>query len=445
MTPFTRSLSSLRSLVFIQRNARLLVRALWTGLAGYLIAWGVNSMWGLVSAPWQQLAAGFGFALPSLYAMFRPLPAGRLAWRLDRLFGLKEQITTAWQTVGLRPEKHGQVDALLLEDAARLLPAQRERVLRRGWYLGRDAESLAVVLLLAAAVFLFGLFSSQLSLPDAQTQDLPPLSQPPSASDVFPSGIPGQGQTSPGSGENTPASPGGGLTPDEIGAIDQILTDLGRSLGAYPETREAGESLQAGDLESAAGGLERIADNLDLLPPEALENLQQALEKAASRAAEAGQQDLAEDLASAAQALQGTEPDLPAGADALDQIAEALRELAASLASGSPGDPTTADPGASDAGGAAQGTAGAGSGSGTQGEPEPLVRLEEEGGELPLEGGIEPGGLLVPGSTPGDLVAAGAAGAGTGSSGSTAPVNSVLTPYSLDWRWRNVVSQYFSR
>jgi hypothetical protein len=442
MTPFHQSLTALRSLVFAQRSARLLLRALWTGLAGYLIAWGTNSLWGLFPVGWARLALGLGFALPSLFALLRPLPVGRLAWRLDRLFGLKEQITTAWQTANLRRVGGSQVDALLLEDATRLLPAQRARVLRRGWFLGQDAESLAIVLLLAAAVFFFSLFNNLLSLPDAHTQELPPLNLPPVASDVFPSGIPGQGETNPGEGEDAPSA-AGGLTPDQIGTLDQILTDLGRSLGQYPETGETGRDLQNGDLEAAASGVERIADTLDLLPPQALENLAQSLAQAAQQAAEAGQEDLAQALNAAAQALQGPAPDFPAGADALDQIAEELRRLAASLAPGSAGDPSSGEPG--EPGSITEGSSGAGSGSATQGQPEPLIRLEAEGGALPLEGGQEPSGLLVPGSSAGDVVVAGAPGASSGSTGGTATVNSVLTPYSLSWRWRNVVSKYFSR
>ncbi len=442
-------LHRLRGLLLTQRAARLLLRGIWMGLAGYLIAWGMSTRFGLFPDPRLWFGAALLFAAPSLIASFRPLPAARLAWKLDRGLGYREQITTAWQVTQTGQPLTG-IASQLQHDAAALLEETRPRLLRRGWFLTRDLEALLILVILLLTVYTVNRLQTSYALPELTPPTLPALAASPSYEDVFPSGIPGLSGPPQAGDQGSPAAGSPGLDPQQAAAIDNILTDLGEALSQQPETAPAGEALQNGDLQGAAAAIDQLADNLDLLPPEARQNAQQALQQAAQQAREAGQDDLAEDLQRAASALENLDPNDPLTADALDQLADALRDLAEQFASmGLPGDEDAAAAPPEDAPqvGSSEGGAGAGTGGGTDGQPEPLSRLAGEGEEIILEGGQEPSGLLSPGepaaetTTPGSLPPI--VSTTDPAAAATNPIDSLLTPYRLPWQRRQVVSEYF--
>lgn len=445
MTSFLSALADARRLVFTQRTVRLLLRALWTGLAGYLGAWALTlDLNPADAAPLRWTAAGL-LAAPALVALLRPLRSGRLAWRMDRMLGLREQLVTAWQ-VSRDERPPDLISGALLTDAAGLLNQVRPRIARRGWFLQRDLEALLLVAVLFGCARFIDRNREAFSLPQVAALDAPALVDSPAFRDVFPSGVPGLTEAPAGSGSGE--SPGqAGLGEGELDSLDNILTELGEALSEHPETAEAGEALQNGDLSGAAAAIERTADNIDLLPEEARQNLQQALQQAAQQARDAGQEDLAEDLQAAADALRNPNPNDPLSADALDDLADSLRDLGEAFASqGSGEEDGSAPPENEPQVGSAGGVSGSGSGAGGASPPEPISRLEGAGEDFTLEGEDAPSGLLQPGSSPGTPVTT-TGGSSIGAPGSTAgagPITSILTPYSYSWDWRDVVAQYFS-
>ncbi len=435
------SLPQLRAILLTQRTLRLLLRAAWTGCVGYLIAWGINDLYGTVPDFRAWVAFGLLLALPSLLALFRPLRMTSLAWNLDRRFELREQLSTAWQTTQ-QPEQT-RISTLLLTDAETLLPPQRARILRRGWFLARDLTALLVV---AALLFTINAFT-QANTPYAPAPlrpslDLPPLAEAPTYDDLFPSGIPGL--TEPPATDPNPSEP---LTPDQASTLDDLLSELGETLSENPETAPAGEALQQGDLAEAASEIERLADELDSLPEEARQNAQDAFQRAAEQAEQAGQEDLAEALQQAANGMTAPDSNNLEAAEALDDLAGEFRQLEnqfASIGQAGDQDPATA-PSANDQPGDNQGGTAAGTGTGGEGQPEPLERLEGEGQTTEIEGDDTPSGLLAPGEATGDPTPGGGPIIASGEEqGDTTLIESILTPYTYFWRWRDVVSKYFS-
>jgi hypothetical protein len=231
-----------------------------------------------------------------------------------------------------------------------------------------------------------------------------------------------QGQT-PG-GESQEGNQDQGSDP---GAAAEALRGLGAELSQQAGTYDLGQELQDLDLDGAAEALEDLQNNLDDLSPESRENLEQALRDAAGELGQTGQEELAQNMQEAAEALE-EENDSGAG-DAMGAMADNLRDLA--------GEMETAGP---------SGGAGEGQSAGTGG-PEPLSRLQNEGGELSLPSGdATESGLLNPSdpSASGEGTASGAQDSTLDPNDETT-VQSPLLPSSYLWKWRDVVSQYFER
>jgi hypothetical protein len=444
METFDLGLSRIRRLVFTQRFIRLLLRAVWLGLAGFLIAWGLNVLIGPFFAALILVGAAV-FAAPALIGAFRAVREERLAWRMDRLLGLQEQVTTALRVERAAGER-GPVARALVAEAGGRLPDLHARISARGWYLRRDLEALALVLILLGGVLLTDRAGVQFSPAEAELAGLPVFGGAPSFADVFPSGIPGLTDAAPGGQDGNAGSAPPDATGEGLGEIANILADLGDELSEHPETSEIGEALEQGDLEGAAAAIERTADNVDLLPEDARQNMQEALRQAAQDARDAGQEDLADDLQAAADALENTDPDNPMAADALDELAESIRDLSEIFGSmGTPSNQSSENQEGPDVG-SSSGESGSGSGAGTQGVLEPITRLEGVGEDFSIEGGDDPSGLLQPSGSgdPATSTSGGSVSAGGSTPTGTGTINSVLTPYSFPWYWRDVVADYFS-
>jgi hypothetical protein len=440
-------IQELYALAMVQRSLRLGLRAFWLGIAGMLAAWGVNALWGWLPHSITWVIVGFGFALLPLAAVLVSLtnfsPDRAWVWKLDRAMRLREQLSTAWEVAEKHPR--GMLNHLLVQETLNLLPKARRVVLKDGWVRRMDGIATVVMLLLT-----FLLAASFLSRPaPLETGDLPsvpqtapqepaaPAPQEPAPAQPQPvqsdaPGNEGTGQEGQGDGETDsageqPGRPSPEDAPAELdGDLAEALRRLGQELSRQAGTYELGQALENQDFAGAAGALEDLQDRLDDLSPESRENLEQALQEGAEAVDQAGEQSLADNMREAADALAR---ETGGENEALDQMADDLRRLA-----------EQAPP--SQAAGA-----GAGEGGGTAtGNPEPLERLDGAGGDfsLPVEDLSEPG-LLSP-APPGPVGEATVGGAldSTGVAGDES-IQSPLLPNTFQWKWRDVISQYFER
>lgn len=441
-------------LVWMQRAVRLFIRAIWMGAAAYLSVWVAHVYWGFFPNPKTWLAAGMILATPSLVGIILPWPRlSRLAWALDRRLGLREQISAAWETA--QTSASGQVPAALLADATGLLEQAQVRILRRGWFLGRDLLSGLIVATLFLLFSWANLGHSLPDLPGAGAVRLPALGEDPRAEQVFPSGLPGLVQPPPASalpGQSAADNPGaedrlteGDLSASQVAELTQALQDLGAALSQNAATYDAGQDLQSGDLDRSAEGLERLADQLDQLGGETREQVAEALQETAGQIPPAGQPEplpLAEDLQAAGEALAGG--DSLNASESLDQAAAGLRDLAGQMAAQA-GSPLSAGSGGEQAGDRRGALSDLAQGDSRRGEPEPFTRFSEEGEAFELSGSSDRSGLLSPGEPGSEVEDLPARGAYNFTApGDSDPISTVLTPYYYSWIWRDVVSTYFT-
>ncbi len=445
--PLSSLLPRIRALVMAQRAARMLLRALWLGVGGFLLGWGINALTGWLPAPGIWLGVGIVLALPALAASVRIVKIRPLAWALDRRLGLHEQVSAAVQAQQ-EPAPSPVAQQLIAETGPALAGAFR-RVLRRGWFLWPDLEAAAIVGILLGLVLWARAFNAPLALPETEPLPLPPLAEETTREDVFPSNIPGL--TGPAEDPDPQASGAaetgeGEFSLDDLSALEATLSQFGETLSAMPETFKAGEALQRGDLEAAAQAFEELAENADMLSDEARENLEQALRQAAENAEQAGEQGMAEEFEQAANALAEAMPNEFSVADSLDEVAENLRHLGQVFTEAPEDESQAAGEQDGQQAGQEGGGAGAGVGSGGQefGEPEPFERFDEEGQAMELPGGEEPSGLLLPGQPSGESGASGAGATDQLQPADATVVDSILTPFHYSWRWRDVVSEYFT-
>lgn len=438
-----RRLFELQTLAALQRGLRLGLRALWLGVGGLLIAWGVNSLWGWLPdrRTWALLAAGMALLpLLALVAGLLPLLRARRAfwvWAFDRRLGLQEQVSTAFELARSPRRGSTPVSEALLDDVLETLPQVRERMLRRGWFLERDLVAALLVLLLALMAYSstwlrsyadqIGQMSPEISQPSGM---LPPSAALPPPPAEAPAGADPSGQGEQGAGQQDQGQPGGDQgepqPPEGLDgeALSRALEQLGQSLSGQAPTYDLGQELQQGDLEGAASEMEDLADRVDELSPQTRQSLAQALEEAAGEVEAAGAPEMAEAMREAAGALRADPQRGETGAgEALDQLAQELRGQAGSQA----------------------GTGAGEGGSGQSGEAEPAERLQGQGDdlELPLEDSSQSGLLSpAPRGAAGDNVIGGSQDSSAGASGQ---YGSPLVPNTFLWKWRDIISSYFDR
>ena len=458
----------LYALTRLQRGMRLLLRAFWMGIAGIIVGWGMNALFGLLPNPATWILLGMGFALVpvilvliSLYPVLFSLPPHReWVWKMDRQMGLREQLSTAWEVAAkedaVKPPAQSQdspVSELLVQDMLASLPRMRRAALREGWYRKADLVSSIILLMLACVIFATMLFRPA---PSIQAQNPPDSAQLPEAPPERPGPgdeqLPGPsepqgdpmgeqpGEQQPGEGSSEGSQPGGeqagdnpaaGMSGDasesaDTEALADALRDMGSELSEQAGTYELGRALENLDLEGSAQAMENLNEQLNELSPETRENMAQAMQDAAGAIEEAGEPEMSQNMGEAAEAL----PEAGDEANqALGDVAEDLRQMGDAMQS------------------ASGANSGAGQGQSNQtGSPEPLERLAEEGGsfDLPQESGPQSELLSpAPPDAPGEGTASGTLDS-TGSQGQDAIQNPIL-PNSMLWKWRDVVSQYFQR
>jgi len=245
--------------------------------------------------------------LRALKFRLTPTTAAR---RLDRRFGLQEQLSTALELQGAQVGVAGRLQAQAQESVQRV---QR--------YLSRSrqpiwSEALMPVALLLMLAGLLMIVSPPIPAV-GEAEPLPDLLQPDPVA-TQPDPIPTEAALSP--------VPGNDL--DVISALADALRDQAL-------TRPAAEALDQGDLAGAADALRELADQMGEISPAAREALAESLREAA-RAIDQTRPDLADQLRATADALQYG--DGVAGATGMDALADALeRQPTAPVAGGGGG------------------------------------------------------------------------------------------------------------
>jgi len=439
-----RQLTGIYSLARKQRNLRLGLRALWLGAGGVILGWGINAIWGWLPNLVSWLLIGLFFAsFPLAAILISRSSKSQWVWMVDRLFGLREQVSTAWEVV--QKGQDGVLNDALVQDATVVLPKIHSRVSERGWFLRKELVSTLIVLLLGGVVLaslliqplsnLLGEPPAAITLPptlppfqkeipaDAQVPNQPAQETPQGESGQPGGNSPGDAQTqSSQSGENSDGS-----SNSDLGQVTDTLRDLGSQLSEQAGTYGLGQALENMDLNGSADALEDLNGQLDDLSLESLDNLAEAMRNAAGELGQAGEQNLSSDMEKAADALPETDAETN---QALEQVAGDLRQLADALENSGEADAGT------------EGEQGAGTGS-----PEPLSRLAGEGGDFELPINDDPGSdLLNP--APSDAETGDELASGTQDTlrqPGDDIVQSPLLPNSFLWKWRDVVSQYFQR
>lgn len=420
------------AILWVQRTLRLLLRASWMGLAGFVLAWAVNERWGLFPQERQRLVMASFFAVPFLLSALVTRPRlHRLSWRMDRYYALQEQMSGAWQVVLDRD--NSRVAQALLAEATVSLNKVRNRILLWGWHVTKDLLSLMLTCFVFWLLFLQPEPPPPMEIPPYNVSEIPQLGSDPTADDIFPAGIPGVTERDQGAGEQEADL----YSPSET--LERALQGLGEELSDRAISYDAGQAMQRGDLRGAAQGLEALGDQMRDVSSETLQEMADEFERAAQRiqASELPQERrLAETLAEVAESL-GAEQAGQAQ-ESLDAAAQVMRDL---------DDQLLANVGNSD-----DGSSRFGAGvladqlvsERIQSELEAFQRLQGVGESFDLGAGEEQSGGLTSASSDD------AGGPQVGGAynliltGDEADTPQPLVPYHY-WRvWRGVVSTYFS-
>ncbi len=324
-----------------QYALKTLIRAVTIGLGAACVG-AMLSITGIIVVPMTLLGWFIvGCALAgSVSALRFRLPPRVAARRLDRRFGLREQLTTATE----------------LDEApigvAHYLQQQAEETLRRvEAYVRRNRRSFwpDALLLSGLLIALAGLLvmAERPMPPVGEAEALPFLNPPDPVAQEQPAETPAMAERSPVA------------TPDP-----SVLTALADALRDQSISRPAAEALDRGDVAGAANELRELADQMGEVSSTTRRQLAEQLREAA-RAIDQARPDLADQLRATADALQFG--DATAGAVGIEALADALeRQPGAPVASGSS-------------------SGGAGNGTASQRREQSFTPQGIEGTPLPLE------------------------------------------------------------
>jgi hypothetical protein len=236
---------------------------------------------------------------------------------------------------------------------------------------------------------------------------------------------------------------------DAYQSITEALYELGKELRDNAATYEIGEALMNMEIEQAASALENLSTSAGQLSPETLEDLANSLQDAAGKLDQNNSLTLLPNFQQAASAIVNENPseNVPSAQDSLEKIAGDLRDLAGMMKSPTEGsaDATGAD--SADEMQSASGGTGAGLSADSQSGPaESFERLSGEGGSIELDNLSESmRSALRPGTPSHNLRPGTSTGSRSSVMGGSSDIFEVdLVPYRYPWKWRDVVSKYFS-
>jgi hypothetical protein len=460
-----RRLRSLQWIVWAQRGMRMFLRAAWLGATGVLAVWAIGEIMGKPADAAVLIIAGALAAVgPILLIAFRWPEKNQFTWLLDRRLMMREQISTAWQSI--HSEEQNGVVVELVEDVLNILHGLEKRLLRSGWFLWRDLSSLVIAGLLLFLVF--GMNATfEASLPSILPVDLIPAGSDPRADDIFPDGVsalptltpeaesnndPGQekGQSSENSNQQKP------LSAAEMSQLHSAMKRMGEMLSQSAVTHEPSQALQRNDLTEAAEAIQSLSDNLDSFSNENKSSISEAMHRAADQLRSENLEKLQNEMKEAADRIEslmavpeGQQDNLQSllTKEQMDQVANTIKEIEEQTQGNAP-----------------SGSAGSESGLGTGGGAGPLLspsqqekndaqeieRIENEGDEIEFSAlGSDDQHLLVPAENPTKDMQPGEQVQGNVSEITTTPdqgsSTNWITPYSFPMKWRNVVSKYFQR
>jgi hypothetical protein len=433
--PLQKRLERLATDRWTRRGLRTLLRSAWVGLAVLCIGLGLNLLlgWDLAIEILLSLALAC-VGIGALLLLRRRMAAHDVARRLDRRFGLNEEITTA-----LEVSNSGQAEGVaqhLVERAYATTGKVQQYVARTRRQPWADMLTLAALALLCLGMFvLLGLVPlgpqtaaeplPELVPPDEIAQQEEPEQQP---EQQQPEQQPGLGE---GGAQNNVSESGSSSAIDQ-----QAASALADALRDQSATRPAADALDEGDLEGAAQSLRELADQGDQLSPETRRNLADELRAAAAQMEE-NNPGLAEQVRDSAYGLRQSEE---RSGDAIENLADAVDQL---------------DDGGQPAAQAPQNTnteqGQQSGGNQPSGGPSPPVEQRERSHErlgidgVPLELESQSGGDV---PTEGDPETRGSGGGGSFQTGEQ-PVSDELVqvdedPLRIPADLRDVVQEYFS-
>jgi hypothetical protein len=414
-----------------RRGVRMLLRAAWIGLSIWCVGLGVRLLfdWNL-PFEWIAIASLVSVAIGAALTLRPRMRANEVARRLDKRFGLNEQLATA-----LELSKSGEaqgVGAYLNEQSRRTLAQVRRYIggqRRMPW--PELLAMLALAFVIGGMLVMLGINPLNLN---RGALPLPPLvgptdNRPPDEPFTPPAGS----EPGPGPGETFVPGPG---DQQAIAAIADALRD-------QSVTRPAAEALDSGDLGGAAQQLRELADQAEQLSPEAREQLAEALRDAASEIAPNNPQ-LAEQLNQSADNLQQGGQQ---AADGLEQLAETLEQMGSQGQGGDQQGQGQGQQGQGQTEGGQEGQGSGGAGQGLAGEQreQRTDRLNVDGVPMELESD-GPGNSPTEGEAEGNGEASGNSGFVQGSSN---PNNGRVQtgdndPLRIPPDLRDVVQDYFS-
>ena len=455
MEPFGRQLLYLEILIRFQRVVRMALRAVWLAMGAYLVSWSLHTLFGWLPDPrhWIRAAVFVGI-LTLTFAILPWHNRKRLTWRLDRRLGGKEQISTAWQVI-LTGES-GTIAEALVSDATSLISSFRKRILRRGWRLFPDLLSGIILALLIIVITSTAPVSYEIP-GEISIRPLPAFVPEPGYKDIFPEGNAGLQKLADHvdqdeltqSGHQTMTLGDVAQLADTYQSITEAFYELGKELRDNAATYEIGEALMNMEIEQAASALENLSTSAGQLSPETLEDLANSLQDAAGKLDQNNSLTLLPNFQQAASAIVNENPseNVPSAQDSLEKIAGDLRDLAGMMKSPTEGsaDATGAD--SADEMQSASGGTGAGLSAASQtGPAERFERLSGEGGAIELDNLSESvRTALRPGAPSHNLRPGTTTGSRSSVLGGSSEIFEVdLVPYRYPWRWRDVVSKYFS-
>lgn len=327
--------------VLVQRGMKLILRSAWLGGAAYILCWGVNSFWGWLPNQRAWIFIALAISLITLGTIFfSPVTKKTFVWRLDRLFNTKEQLSTAYEQALAGGEQNDEIlterlENLLWADAASQIPSIRRRIIDKGWSLKGEVESGLIVLILLLIIYLVSITSITTIMPQTLVDLLPIPIADPVASDIFPSGFPGD--TSEVANATVPNFEASieqeGLNgKSQLGSAIEIFAALGDRLTEEASTRELGIALQKQEFGHAASEFDVLAENVDLLSGETKTKFSEALLQTYEELDEINHE-FAPSFADAAEAM-GGKSEIKMG-EQLDQLSQLMDQMAALLSNGS--------------------------------------------------------------------------------------------------------------
>jgi hypothetical protein len=398
ITPLQRQLERLASERWARRGVRTFLRMVTLGISLWAIGIGVHWLFGWPLDETLLYVAVLACVIVGAVSLLRPrMKAREVARRLDRRFGLQEQIATALE---VNSQKHVEGVATFLVSKAQKNTLQIQAYTRKH----QRMPWVEMIALLAMLLFAGGLFLlinlDNLSVAARPPLPLPPLAPPLDLPENAPpeplagSGGDGQQDQGAGGGGSEQQQDQNGGAQDQAasasGSDQQSMQELADAMRDLSATRPAAESLDQGDTTGAAQHLRELADQAEQLSEETRRDLSQALREASSdidqHDTELGQQ--VRDSAS------GLEQGPQQSANALENLADAVEELGTGE---EPQQQAQAQPqeqspqqGQSDQSGQGAGQAGNDPPPSQQREsPRPPERLDVDGVPLELQGGDE--------------------------------------------------------